>query len=339
MKFTEFRDKHIDEIEKHIELVIEENKLNAPKQLEPLIGKLKNFCLRPGKRIRPLLFLLGVEGFSDNEDFDYQQLYTISAVIEIMHSFLLIHDDIMDQSDLRRGLPSFHVELQRMFENENNNPKIGEDLALVFGDILFFIGVRALGKYNLSSSFWTKFSECYINTVYGQILDVLYSLNKNKREDEKISLEISRLKTSYYTFFYPFYLGTVMVKDEVDSELLKEALVPAGIAFQIRDDIISTFDEKSGKSNYSDIIEGKLTALIDFGEYDKKFFEIYSKKDKTKEDIDYILSRIIESNAIEKAKNKMNELFDISEKNINKLEMNKNVKDVLIDLINRLRSD
>ena len=130
-----------------------------------------------------------------------------------------------------------------------------------------------------------------------------------------------------------------MVKDEIDSELLKEALVPAGIAFQIRDDIISTFDEKSGKSNYSDIIEGKLTALIDFGEYDKKFFEIYSKKDKTKEDIDYILSRIIESNAIEKAKNKMNELFDISEKNINKLEMNKNVKDVLIDLINRLRSD
>lgn len=304
MIFEEFRIKHVKKIDEAIGKVIDENSLNSP--VGNLVEELKKFCLRPGKRIRPLLFILGVEGFGGKVD---ETVYKIAATIEIMHSFLLIHDDIMDQSELRRGQPSMHNLLANKFKDRSFNPKIGEDLALVLGDILFFIGLRVLSRLNIPYFFLEKFSECYINTGYGQILDVIYSMNRNYVRSEKISLEISKLKTAYYTFFYPFYLGTVFTGGNVGRKLIEDIMIPAGIAFQIRDDIISTFDEKSGKSNLSDILEGKVTALIDFGEYDEKFFEIYFKPEKTIEEINYIIECMKKSGAIESAKKVMEELI------------------------------
>jgi geranylgeranyl diphosphate synthase type I len=338
MDFNEFKKMHQKKVEEYIEKVILENKVNPPKQIESLIRTLIEYCLRPGKRIRPLLFLLGATSYAKKE-LDYEKLYRIAAVIEIMHCFLLIHDDIMDRSDLRRGLPSLHVVFYEEFKEKNNNEKIGEDLALVFGDILFFIAIRQLSKLNLSSKFLEEFSNCYINTGYGQTLDVLYSLGKYKPDEDKISVEIARLKTAYYTFFYPFYLGVLLSNENIDKKKIEDAIIPAGIAFQIRDDIISTFDEKSGKSNVTDILEGKLTALIDFGEYDEKFFEVYSKQEKSSEEIQYILDQILKSGAIKKAKNAMYTLFEESISKIRKLDLNDTSKDILIDLISRLRSD
>ncbi|ANQ54269.1 polyprenyl synthetase family protein [Thermosipho sp. 1070] len=335
MDFEVFRKVHVKYIEKNIEEVIDENKLTNSQDY--LVDELKLFCLRSGKRIRPLLFLLGAESFGAKID---ERIYKVSAVIEVMHSFLLIHDDIMDQSDKRRGLPSMHSLLYEKFKDLNFNPKIGENLALVLGDVLFFIALRALSKLELPNGFLKDFSECYINTGYGQILDVIYSMNKKYKEifeEKKISLEISKLKTAYYTFFYPFYLGALFGKRNVPRGDLEGVLIPAGIAFQIRDDILSTFDENSGKSNLSDILEGKVTALIDFGKYDDNFFEMYFKPRKTDKEIGFIIDTIRKSGAVESAKIVMNELFELSLKNLEKIDI-KN-KEVLMDLILRLRRD
>ncbi|SHH18789.1 polyprenyl synthetase family protein [Thermosipho atlanticus] len=342
MDFVEFKKLHLEKIDFYLNKIFEEKKLTLNKELSELIEEVKNFSLRPGKRIRPLLFILGYEAYKENEELTEEQLYSIAASLEIMHAFLLIHDDIMDRATMRRGAPTLHLSLNAKYMNIVNNKKIGEDLSIVLGDLLFFYVLNVISKINIPNfrDFLEAFSECYISTAYGQLLDSLYSLRKKQRI-KGMSFEIAKLKTAYYSFYYPFYLGylaTNSASNLEEIETIKKAIIPAGIAFQIRDDIISVFDKSSGKTNTADIMEGKYTSLIDLGDYDKSFFSIFIKSEKTSEEIQFLIESIKKSKAYDRALEKMNKLFDESLEKIEDLKIDEEYKQLLREIINTLRS-
>jgi geranylgeranyl diphosphate synthase type I len=197
-----------------------------------------------------------------------------------------------------------------------------------------------------------KIIQCYndivIDTVKGEILDVYLPFieknNKKHKLKEEDIMEIYRLKTSMYTIVGPFVLGMILSDNkEKTIEDMKEILLPLGIAFQIKDDIIGIFNSTDviGKPNYSDIEEFKQTILYSYiktqkTEYLDKLLEIYGKSNINEEEYNEVKQILIDSGSLEYANNKMIELFNESKEKLSKYYMNQEVKNILLGFIKYL---
>ncbi len=106
----------------------------------PLFHAIKEFSLRKGKRVRPTLFIIGYLGFTKKIAVG---LYTSALSIELLHDFMLVHDDIIDKSDTRRGKPSMHKLFDKYLSGHKDNKFNGEDLAIVAGDVMYAMGINA----------------------------------------------------------------------------------------------------------------------------------------------------------------------------------------------------
>ncbi|MEM3811705.1 MAG: polyprenyl synthetase family protein, partial [Thermoplasmata archaeon] len=96
--------------------------------IRDIIEKIEEYTLRGGKRIRPVLMIFGYKLYGGKNT---EEIIKASASLELVQSYLLIHDDIIDESLLRRGKPTIH----RIFEKEYDDKKIGADLAIIAGDL------------------------------------------------------------------------------------------------------------------------------------------------------------------------------------------------------------
>ena len=107
-----------------------------------LYESIREFSLRKGKRIRPLLLVLSYMGYSRKGKKISTSLYNASTCMEMLHNFMLIHDDIIDQSNLRRGKPTLHRLLGKTNKTENQE-KLGYDLGIIAGDIVYALAIDA----------------------------------------------------------------------------------------------------------------------------------------------------------------------------------------------------
>ncbi|MCX7653265.1 MAG: polyprenyl synthetase family protein [Fervidobacterium sp.] len=311
----------------------------TPNEIKPAVVEFQKFVLRPGKRIRPLLLLLSYTGYNGERIDD---AFLLACLVELMHSFLLIHDDIIDKSDLRRGEPTLH----KVYEKLYDSPKLGTDVAIVIGDIVAFFVFGMISKLGLKEATLKRlisdFSKCYINTGFGQLLDVLsanrisvYGLSTNIPE------KISELKTAYYTFVYPMLFGYLLTEKEDNSELEKIITTGklAGIAFQYKDDIIGVFGGDAKTLN--DLSEGKFTLLVkrtyELLSDDKKeiFKEKISKPNKSLEDLEFLKNLIVTSKAVESVKECINQLKEESIKTLDLLSIKQPEKGYLKELFSK----
>ena len=174
----------IDHIRRNIDLslarflntVKKEYKLHLVSPL--LFESIREFTLREGKRIRPLLLILAYKGYAPVQKKISQKLYNASTCMEFLHNFMLIHDDIIDRSDLRRGKPTMHKTLAHTVKT-NDPDKLGIDLGIIAGDIVYALAIdaflsidepldrkeRAL-KYFIQTAAFTAMGE-FIDTVHG----------------------------------------------------------------------------------------------------------------------------------------------------------------------------
>ncbi|ARM75749.1 geranylgeranyl diphosphate synthase [Acidianus manzaensis] len=204
-----------------------------------------------GKRLRPL-FLVSI---ADLLKGDRKRAYKAAAAVEILHNFTLIHDDIMDEDTLRRGIPTVHV-------------KWGIPLAILAGDLLHAKAFQALGDAlkGLDAekiySGIAEFSNSVIIIAEGQAMDMEFENRENVSEEEYI--EMIKKKTAQLFACSAYLGGLVSNANNSELELLKNFGINIGISFQIMDDILGlTADEKElGKPVYSDIREGKKTILV-----------------------------------------------------------------------------
>lgn len=245
------------------------------------ITYLKDFVLLGGKRVRPKFAWAGVraglEGgggslsvpLSDATSQPAPLLTAVSA-LEFIQACALVHDDIIDKSDTRRGFPTTH----RRFESEHREKSwlgssehygvsqaiLTGDLALAWADdMLQYSGVSPEALHNVRAPWRAMRSE----VIAGQILDV--TLESNGSENVEDSYKVIEYKTASYTVARPLHIGAALVgADEEIVELLRSVGHDVGVVFQLRDDQLGVFGDPAvtGKPSGDDLRTGKRTALI-----------------------------------------------------------------------------
>ena len=324
------------------------NKIKSEKNNKIITDALDKFIYMnfDGKCIRGTLIDLGYKTLKNDDN-----ALSLSASYEAFETSILIHDDIIDNSPLRRGKKTIHELYKDEFKGmENDNSPTS--LALCLGDIgFFYINKYIIEHYkdnkNLAKIL-TYYNDIVIDTAKGEILDVyLPYIEKNDKKHklkEEDVMEIYKLKTSIYTIVGPFTLGMMLSNNnDNDIEEMRNVLLPLGIAFQIKDDIIGIFSSSDviGKPNYSDIEEFKQTILYSYikinkPEYLDRLLKIYGKHNISDKEYNEIKDILTESGSLEYANNKMIELFNESKEKLSKVNINENVKNILFGFIKYL---
>lgn len=237
------------------------------KKISPLLYRcIKDFLIRDGKRVRPILFVIGYLGFARKKA---PGLYRSALAIELLHDFMLVHDDIIDKSLTRRGKPSMHAMLDAHLRHFGKLKFSGQDMALVAGDVMYAMAIDAFLSIKEEPCRKEKalknFIRAAIFTGGGEFIELVNDTKKIHQVSRKDIYKIYDYKTAHYTFATPLSTGAILAGAAPKTvENLYRYGIFLGRAFQIKDDILGVFgDEKRiGKSTLSDLQESKKTILI-----------------------------------------------------------------------------
>jgi geranylgeranyl diphosphate synthase type I len=219
--------------------------------------ELRAYTLRPAKRVRPTLLVAGWAmasgGLGQGVPAGVQ---AFAAGLELLHTFMLIHDDVADRAATRRGGPSLHRVLSA--------GKSGEDLAVVVGDHVYSRAVEVMlesGLPHAAAATRYMMTICR-HTAVGQYLDIDLARTPLGEVNLFQTLKVANLKTARYGFVAPLIAGAML--GGAGKELLEQLERVGrhvGMAFQLRDDLIGLFgdDAVAGKDGGGDFIEGKRT--------------------------------------------------------------------------------
>ncbi|MEU0687342.1 polyprenyl synthetase family protein [Streptomyces uncialis] len=229
---------------------------------------LTDFLTAGGKRIRPLLCLNGWN-LAGGRGRPLPVVRT-AASLEMFHAFCLIHDDVMDRSDTRRGHPTLHRALAVRHAPGRTTTaanRLGASTAVLIGDLALTWSDELLHTAGLSHRQLTDvlplLDAMRTEVMYGQYLDIIAT--GAPTVDVGQALAICRYKTAKYTIERPLHIGAALAGAEqslLDS--LSAFALPLGEAFQLRDDLLGVFGDPAhtGKPALDDLREGKATVLI-----------------------------------------------------------------------------
>ncbi|GAA2939623.1 polyprenyl synthetase family protein [Streptomyces enissocaesilis] len=235
--------------------------------LSSLALALQQFLAAGGKRIRPTLTLVGwhIGGAHGS----HRAALHLAASLELFHAFALIHDDVMDSSDTRRGQPTVH----RAFAQQHGGTpqaadQYGEGAAILTGDLALIWSDQLLHQGNPTpqqlAAVLPLIDDMRTEVTLGQYLDLTLTGNPT-RADVASALRVIRYKTAKYTIERPLHLGAALAgAGQHLLQALSAYALPLGEAFQLRDDLLGVFGTPAttGKPALDDLREGKATVLI-----------------------------------------------------------------------------
>lgn len=223
-----------------------------------VIEALFQLATRGGKRLRPALVATSYAACGG--EINPYAIVEAGVALEVLQAYLLIHDDWMDDDDVRRGGPSVHALLRGTFGDR----RAGDSCAILAGDYAQGLALDVMSRARVPAArlvaAMRELGAMLTAVVTGQILDV----RGNAKTPAEVET-IHRLKTSSYTTRSPLALGAILAgADAPLCDALREIGDPMGIAFQLQDDLLGTFGDpkKTGKSARGDLREGKRTALV-----------------------------------------------------------------------------
>ncbi len=238
--------------------------------VSPLVSEILEYTsalAEGGKRLRGSFMYYSYLMFGGK---DIDEILKTSAFIELVHAYLLVHDDIMDNAELRRGTPTVHKiykDIHSTTYNKGDSKHFGEGIALCTGDVLCHLGTKILIDSNFDPQLklraLSKFHRRIIDVGYGQILDEFLEVKENPTKGDVLHVHL--YKTGYYTYETPLHMGAILAgASDEELKVLTEYAIPGGIAFQLQDDVLGMFgdEERIGKPADSDLKEGKQTLLI-----------------------------------------------------------------------------
>lgn len=213
-----------------------------------------DYVLRPGKRVRAALLVAGYTLASNRPA--TESVHRFAAALELLHTFMLVHDDVADRAELRRGKRALHHVL--------GSGRHGESLAVVAGDHLFARAIEAMlesGAPHAADAVTWLLASCRL-TAAGQYLDL--SLARTPIDEVRPSqiLRVAQLKTARYGFVAPLVCGAMLGGGDTSLlRSLERVGRNAGLAYQLRDDLLGLFGDpsRSGKAGDGDFVEGKRT--------------------------------------------------------------------------------
>ena len=290
-------------------------KYNKP---ESLYDPVKYILESGGKRLRPLITLYISELFNGKKTV----ALPAAAALEIFHNFTLAHDDIMDNSSIRRGKKTI-------------NAKWDDNTGILSGDVMLIISYEILNQYEDSKYvlFSKKLTEISRLVCEGQQADMDFASKNDITENEYF--EMIKNKTAVLIACSFMFGGIAAETNTSNTDLLYKIGLNLGIAFQLEDDLLDCFgdEEKFGKKIGGDILEKKKTLLYLFTysklESEKKleFENIFNSNEiEESEKINSIKSFYETSGALEYLKNKVRVYFNEAEMLIDKLELDNDTK-------------
>jgi geranylgeranyl diphosphate synthase type I len=333
-------DAHLDD---YLSLKAAEAEKVTPEAKE-LIDHVKDLTVRGGKRIRAALLYYSYLAHGGR---DKEEALKASMGMEMSETYLLTHDDIIDDDDLRRGGITIHADYEKICREkfgEKISPKhLGQSIAILAGDVACAYSNEIIAQAKFKDQYKVRalaeLNKIYEREVFGETLDVLIEVKENPTKEDV--LLIQQLKTAPYTFDSPMKLGAILAgANEHQIKSLETYTEPLGTAFQIQDDILGMFgsEDKTGKPIISDLREGKITLLIldALKDADKDQAEIIKKnlgnKKITHADLEEVKKVMINTGALKKSTQLAVRLATKSHDALLKMRLKKEGKDFLLGI-------
>ncbi len=212
------------------------------------------YPLRGGKGFRPGLCLNTCKIFGGNE----MHAMNSAVALELFHNGFLVHDDIEDESEHRRGTPTIHVQY-------------GVPIAINVGDAMNVLSLQPLMKNlkllgpELSWSVFNEIEHMVLESVEGQALELTWRKDNICQLDDDDYLRMVLKKTCWYTCIHPIRIGAIIgTRGKIDPDIFNRFGYYLGAAFQIQDDLLNLLgnEDKYGKEICGDIQEGKRTLML-----------------------------------------------------------------------------
>jgi geranylgeranyl diphosphate synthase type I len=289
---------------------------------EPVFFDMCEFVGRKGKRIRPLLFLLTYRALGGKKGWADKSLIQAALSLELLHAFVLVHDDLIDRSEKRRGLPTFHKLVEQRQGRMSHAERTGQGVALVVGDLLFALSVETLQQSDFEPAprqqALAKLLSYVTDTGVGEIFDILLgSRDIGRVTRDEIELTYL-LKTTRYTFEAPCVIGALLAGASSEkADDLARVMEPLGLAFQIQNDLLE-ISHLDGKDQLlpTDLLEGKKTLLMleayqRLGEVDRSFLQMcFHSAARNEASISKVQDLLRKSGAIQAMQERCRSLFE-----------------------------
>lgn len=244
----------------------EDDILRISPELAPTLASL-NALLSGGKRLRPACCYWGYLGAGGQAG---PEIVRASASLELLQASALIHDDVMDNSDTRRGLPAVHRQFEALHAEHawrGASTDFGRAAAILIGDLALVWTDLMLDESGFPAEVLARMKPVFdvmrTELMAGQFLDVLEQARGGGSVER--ALRVMRFKTTAYTIERPLHLGAALAGAPASVfETYSAFGVPLGEAFQLRDDVLGVFGDpaETGKPAGDDVREGKRTVLI-----------------------------------------------------------------------------
>jgi len=298
-----------------------------------------------GKRLRALLTLDSFRAFAseDVRERDFDALLDLACAVEVFQTGALVHDDIIDDSDLRRGKPSAH----RALATDTHSDAIGHGLGIMLGDMLATASVdianKAACRLGSGSSVVSAFLNMHREVEIGQVLDLAVELNTLDDPEElaSASLNVFRWKTASYTTIAPLEFGMLAAGlAPADARRLALAIgLPLGLAFQLADDLLDVIgsSRNTGKPVGGDIREGKRTVLLAdaieaAGDVERReLIDMWEAESRDEAHVRRAIALFESTGAIARSKERIAGLWLESKAAIETLELSQDRKDMLTE--------
>lgn len=280
---------------------------------------------RGGKRVRSALLRIAFEGCGGSAAGSPTLMAEVA--FELLQTYLLIHDDWMDGDEVRRGGPSVHVMLRSSFPGTSDAAGVlaGDYVCAAAQHALLEVAAPAQRLVDASRAF----AQIHRDVVLGQALDIA------ALSDVPIE-RIHALKTATYTVTGPLEIGAILAgaSRETRDHFVRFGL-PLGIAFQLRDDLLSMFGapEKTGKPQFTDIRQGKRTSLIAEVSSDAEACallpNVFGVPNATEEAVVGLVARVEASGARARVEARLRELLAESRRELTSLSISPTSKELL----------
>jgi geranylgeranyl diphosphate synthase type I len=237
-----------------------------PRWPDGALDTVRNFVLAGGKRLRPSFCYWGWRAAGGD---DCPEVVTAAAALEMFHAFALIHDDIIDGSDRRRGEPSVHRRFAGVHTSRSwrgDPAAFGRNTALLCGDLCAAWAAEMFHECGLPAdrvrAGYRMFARMRTEVIAGQYLDLVSGVGDGSVAS---ALTVIRMKAARYTVTRPLQIGATLAGGS--PELCRAFTAfgdPLGDAFQLRDDVLGVFGDPAttGKSTLDDLREGKPTVMM-----------------------------------------------------------------------------
>ena len=259
-------------------------------ELAPVAAFSRDF-LSGGKRFRALFCFWGWQAVrTSDESFDDQDagavtaggpldaVVSVASALELFHAAALVHDDLIDNSDTRRGAPAAHKRFETLHEQEGwggagasfgtGAATLLGDLLLILSDELFDDGLGQLVSASARRAARAEFNRMRLDVTAGQYLDIFEEIGWAGRPDSDQLARAERVivyKSAKYSIESPLLIGASLAGATIGQlQSLRAFGLPLGIAYQLRDDLLGVFGDAdvTGKPSGDDLREGKRTVLI-----------------------------------------------------------------------------